>query len=111
MLLFVYRLQKYVFLLKPPNNLSLFSQKSYIIVFTSLYRQRIHPICEVHSLFNDAVARKTTALVVDAATNDIKQLAGDGLLTRLVVLQVKLAQQFVCIIRSCLHGYHTGCVL
>ena len=46
-------------------------------------------------------------LVVDTATNDVEQLARDGLLATLVVLQIELAQNLVGIVRSGLHGNHT----
>jgi len=50
-------------------------------------------------------------LIVDGTADNIKQLAGDGLLTTLVVLQVQLAKQLVGIIRRSLHGHHSGGML
>ena len=52
-----------------------------------------------------------TASVVHRTAYDVKQFACDGLLTRLVVLQVQLAQQLVGIVGGRLHGYHSGCML
>ena len=50
-------------------------------------------------------------LVVDRTSDDIKQFARNRLLATLIVLQVKLTQQLIGIIRSCLHGHHTGSML
>ncbi len=50
-------------------------------------------------------------LVVDRSANNVEQLAGDGLLAALVVLQVQLAKQLVGVVGSCLHGHHTCSVL
>ena len=55
--------------------------------------------------------RKVNNSIVDGSADDVQQFVGDRLLTALVVLKVELPQQFVCIIRSRLHGYHTGCML
>ena len=63
-----------------------FVKKATMKHFLPPFIQRMHPVCEVHSLFNDAAARMATALVVDASTYDVKQFASDGLLTRLIVL-------------------------
>ena len=50
-------------------------------------------------------------LVVYATSHNIKQFIGNGLLTTLVVLQVEFAQEFIGIIRSGLHGHHSGSML
>ena len=58
-----------------------FAKKLQCRIFRHPIDKECTPLREVHSLFNDVVARKTNALVVDTATNDVEQLAGDGLLT------------------------------
>ena len=50
------------------------------------------------------------SLVVNRTAHDIKQLAGDGLLPALVVLQVEFTENLIGIISSRLHCHHTGCM-
>ena len=57
------------------------------------------------------LANTKNDLVVDTASNDVEQFACDGLLTRLVVLQVEFTQEFVGVVGGRLHRHHSGGML
>ena len=54
---------------------------------------------------------KRGSLVIHATSHNIEQFIRNGLLTTLVILQIEFSQEFIGIIRSSLHGNHTGCML
>ena len=50
-------------------------------------------------------------LVFHLAAEDIEQLGGDALLTQLVVLQLKLVEEFMSIVVGALHSHDSSSLL
>ena len=76
-------------------------------------KKRFHCVLIGHKrnrLFCEKVL-SLTDLIVDRAADDVEKFGRNSLLTTLVVLEVQFAKQLVGIVRSGLHGHHTGGML
>ena len=61
-----------------------------------------------HGAATGEIEKRVSGIHPEGASHDVKQFAGDNLLTELVILKRKLVEQLVGIVGGQLHGYITG---